>query len=128
MTHDLGRGGRLVDTRGGRRYSDTKSSMRCAGDPYIRDRGGNQAPERRRGDSMGMWVGRGRKARVAYGFDDIALVPGAVTVNPNEVDISWDLCGQRFEIPIIAAAMDGVVDAEFAAEMGRLGGVAGPQL
>ena len=40
---------------------------------------------------MGMWVGRGRKARVAYGFDDIALVPGAVTINPNEVDISWEL-------------------------------------
>ena len=37
---------------------------------------------------MGMWVGRGRKARAAYGFDDIALVPGALTVNPNEVDIS----------------------------------------
>ena len=35
---------------------------------------------------MGMWVGRGRKARIAYGFDDIALVPGTLTVNPNEVD------------------------------------------
>ena len=73
---------------------------------------------------MGMWVGRGRKARVCYGFDDIALVPGSVTVNPDEVDISWDLCGQRFEIPIIAAAMDGVVDPTFAVEMGRLGGIA----
>jgi IMP dehydrogenase len=73
---------------------------------------------------MGMWVGRGRKARVAYGFDDIALVPGAVTVNPNEVDISWELCGHRFEIPIIAAAMDGVVGPELAVEMGRLGGLA----
>ena len=73
---------------------------------------------------MGMWVGRGRKARVAYGFDDIALVPGAVTVNPNEVDISWELCGHRFEIPIIAAAMDGVVGPRLAAEMGRLGGLA----
>ena len=73
---------------------------------------------------MGMWVGRGRKARVAYGFDDIALVPGTVTVNPNEADISWELCGRRFEIPIIAAAMDGVVDTRFAVEMGRLGGIA----
>src|SRR6266513_377707 len=60
-------------------------------------------------DDMGMWVGRGRKARVAYGFDDIALVPGALTVNPNEVDISWELCGHRYQMPIIAAAMDGVV-------------------
>lgn len=73
---------------------------------------------------MGMWIGRGRKARMAYGFDDIALVPGAVTVNPNEVDIAWELCGQRFEIPIIAAAMDGVVGPRLAAEMGRLGGLA----
>ena len=73
---------------------------------------------------MGMWVGRGRKARVAYGFDDIALVPGAVTVNPNEVDISWELGGRRFDIPILAAAMDGVVGPRLAVEMSRLGGVA----
>ncbi len=73
---------------------------------------------------MGIWVGRGRKARMAYGFDDIALAPGTVTINPNEVDISWELCGRRFEIPIIAAAMDGVVDPKFAIEMGRLGGFA----
>ena len=66
---------------------------------------------------MGMWVGRGRKARVAYGFDDIALVPGALTVNPNEVDISWELCGRRFDLPIIAAAMDGVVSPRMATEM-----------
>src|SRR6266436_4249805 len=73
---------------------------------------------------MGMWVGRGRKARVAYGFDDIALVPGAVTVNPNEVDVSWELGGRRFDLPIIAAAMDGVVGPRLAVEMGRLGGLA----
>src|SRR5258705_3554011 len=73
---------------------------------------------------MGMWVGRGRKARVAYGFDDIALVPGAVTVNPNEVDISWELCGHRFELRIIAAAWDGVVGPGLAVEMGRHGGLA----
>src|SRR4030095_4993178 len=73
---------------------------------------------------MGMWVGRGRKARAAYGFDDIALVPGTLTINPNEVDISWELCGHRFQIPIIAAAMDGVVSPRLAIEMGRLGGLA----
>src|SRR5258708_8205379 len=71
-----------------------------------------------------MWVGRGRMARVAYGFDDIALVPGTVTINPNEVDVSWELCGHRFELPIIAAAMDGVVGPTLAMEMGRLGGLA----
>jgi len=73
---------------------------------------------------MGMWVGRGRKARVAYGFDDIALVPGTVTVNPNEVDVSWELCGRRIELPILAAAMVGVSDPRFAIVMGRLGGMA----
>ncbi len=73
---------------------------------------------------MGMWVGRGRKARAAYGFDDIALVPGSVTVNPAEVDISWELCGRRFELPIVAAAMDGVVGPKLAIEMGRHGGLA----
>ncbi len=73
---------------------------------------------------MGMWVGRGRKARIAYGFDDISLVPGAVTINPDEVDVSSELCGRRFEIPIVAAAMDGVVGPRLAVEMGRLGGLA----
>src|SRR5262245_6022081 len=73
---------------------------------------------------MGMWVGRGRKARAAYGFDDIALVPGALTVNPTEVDVSWELCGRKFDLPIIAAAMDGVVGPTLAMEMGRLGGLA----
>src|SRR2546426_316459 len=48
---------------------------------------------------MGMWVGRGRKARVAYGFDDIALVPGTVTINPNEVDIAWQLEAMAAELP-----------------------------
>jgi len=73
---------------------------------------------------MGEWIGRGRKARRAYGFDEIAIVPGTVTINPNEVDTSWELGGRRFEIPIIAAAMDGVVDPNFAILMGKLGGLA----
>ncbi|MGA1864963.1 MAG: GuaB3 family IMP dehydrogenase-related protein [bacterium] len=73
---------------------------------------------------MGMWVGRGRKARRCYGFDDIALVPGRITINPNEVDISWELKGKRFDLPFLAAAMDGVVDTRMAIAMGRLGGLA----
>ena len=40
---------------------------------------------------MGMWIGRNRKARVTYGFDEIALVPGDVTINPNEVDTSFKI-------------------------------------
>ncbi|MEA3328230.1 MAG: GuaB3 family IMP dehydrogenase-related protein [Candidatus Omnitrophota bacterium] len=73
---------------------------------------------------MGMWVGRGRKARRCYGFDEIALVPGAVTVNPNEIDTSWEIGGKKLEVPILAAAMDGVVDTKFAVTMGRSGGLA----
>src|ERR1700741_3821381 len=78
---------------------------------------------------MGMWIGRNRKARVTYGFDEIALVPGRVTINPNEVDIAWRLpCRDaepiEFKIPILASAMDGVVDVRFAIAMSKLGGLA----
>ncbi len=73
---------------------------------------------------MGMWVGRGRKARRCYGFDEIALVPGSGTINPNEVDTGWEMGGKKFRVPILAAAMDGVVDVKFVIEMSRLGGVA----
>ena len=78
---------------------------------------------------MGMWIGRNRKARVTYGFDEIALVPGRVTINPNEVDIAWRLPRRNaepldFKIPILASAMDGVVDVPFAVEMSKLGGLA----
>ncbi len=78
---------------------------------------------------MGMWIGRNRKARVTYGFDEIALVPGRVTINPNEVDITWRLARREaepleFKIPILASAMDGVVDVRFAIAMGKLGGLA----
>ena len=73
---------------------------------------------------MGEFIGRGRKARRCYGFDEIALVPGSVTLNPNEVDPSWKLDGQRYRVPIIASAMDGVVDIPFAIAFGKLGGLA----
>jgi IMP dehydrogenase len=75
-----------------------------------------------------MWIGKNRKARVTYGFDEIALVPGDVTINPNEVDIAFRLPRQNAEpiklnIPILASAMDGVVDVNMAIEMGKLGGL-----
>ncbi len=73
---------------------------------------------------MGEWIGKDRKARRCYGFDEIALVPGDVTVNPNEVDTTWQLGNIKFKVPIIAAAMDGVVDVKFAIEFGKLGGFA----
>lgn len=73
---------------------------------------------------MAEWIGIGRRARRCYGFDEIALVPGSQTVNPNEVDIALELAGRKFKVPILAAAMDGVVDVKFAVEMSNLGGIA----
>ena len=64
------------------------------------------------------------RLRRAYGFDEVALVPGAVTVDPAEVDLATELGGFRLEIPFLAAAMDAVADAEFAARMTAHGGVA----
>jgi IMP dehydrogenase len=59
--------------------------------------------------------------RRAYGIDEIALVPGGRTVDPAVVDSSWRLAGFEREIPIIASAMDGVVDGAMAVELSRLG-------
>ena len=73
---------------------------------------------------MGEWIGKDRKARRCYGFDEIALVPGTVTINPDEVDIRWEIDGKKFSIPFLASAMDGVVDPKFAIAMGKLGGIA----
>ncbi len=73
---------------------------------------------------MAEWIGRNKRARRCYGFDEVALVPGKITLNPEEVDASWEFAGKKFKVPIIAAAMDGVVDVNFAVEMNRLGGLA----
>lgn len=77
---------------------------------------------------MGMWIGRNRKARVTYGFDEIALVPGDVTINPAEVDISFQIprndgSAITLKIPILASAMDGVADVRFCSEMHKHGGL-----
>jgi IMP dehydrogenase len=64
------------------------------------------------------------RLRRAYGFEEIALVPGAVTVDPAEVDLAVDLGGLRLEIPFLASAMDAVADVDFAVRMSRHGGVA----
>lgn len=60
----------------------------------------------------------------AYGFDEVALVPGTITINPDQVDTTLPLGGGVLEIPILASAMDGVVDPQFAIALGRLGGLA----
>lgn len=73
---------------------------------------------------MDIELGRGKRARRAYGFDEVALVPGKVTINPEEIDVRLRIAEVELPIPIIAAAMDGVVDARFAVEMGKLGGLA----
>lgn len=73
---------------------------------------------------MAEWIGIGRRARRCYGFDEIALVPGSETLNPNEVDTTFEIDGKKFKVPILAAAMDGVVDVKFAVQMSNLGGIA----
>ena len=70
-----------------------------------------------------MWVGINRKARRSYGFDEVALVPGNLTINPNDVDTSCEIGGIKFQAPIMASSMDGVVDVNFAIAMGKLGGL-----
>lgn len=73
---------------------------------------------------MEVEIGRGKKGRRAYGFDDIAIVPSRRTRDVDDVDISWDLGPHKLELPCLASAMDGVVDPGFAVTMGRLGGLA----
>jgi IMP dehydrogenase len=73
---------------------------------------------------MEIEIGRGKKARRAYGFDDVAIVPSRRTRDPDDVDISWKLGDYRFELPLLASAMDGVVSPETARIIGKLGGLA----
>jgi IMP dehydrogenase len=72
---------------------------------------------------MEVEIGRGKKARRAYGFDDIAIVPSRRTRDPDDVDISWTLGPYQRELPLMASAMDGVVSPRTAVEVGRLGGI-----
>ena len=73
---------------------------------------------------MSSFIGVNKKARQTYGFDEIALSPGQITINPEEVDTNWKIGNFKFGVSIIAAAMDGVVDPKFAIAMGKLGGIA----
>jgi hypothetical protein len=74
---------------------------------------------------MAFFIGRDREARRAYGFDEVALVPGTVTVNPEDTDVSTRIGSVKLQVPILASAMDGVVDVEFAVAMGTVGWVGG---
>lgn len=73
---------------------------------------------------MEVEIGRGKKGRRAYGFDDIAIVPSRRTRDPDDIDISWTLGPYRFELPLLASAMDGVVSPKTAGIVGKLGGLA----
>ncbi|MCL5960262.1 MAG: GuaB3 family IMP dehydrogenase-related protein [Chloroflexi bacterium] len=69
-------------------------------------------------------TGSTRTLRRAYGFDEVALVPGAVSVNPEDVDLSWRIGELTFPVPLVASAMDAVVDPQMAVSFSKLGGLA----
>ena len=70
---------------------------------------------------MNIQLGRNKSVRRAYGIDEIALVPGGRTVDPEITDTSWQIGSIEREIPIIASAMDGVVDVDMAVSLSKLG-------
>jgi len=69
-------------------------------------------------------IGIGKSGRRAYGLDDIAIVPSRRTRDPEDVSTAWEIDAYRFELPLVASAMDGVVSPRTAVEIGRLGGLA----
>jgi IMP dehydrogenase len=68
-------------------------------------------------------IGIGKTARQAYGLDDIAIVPSRRTRDPDDVDITWQLDGFRFALPMMGSAMDGALSPATAATIGHLGGL-----
>lgn len=66
-------------------------------------------------------IGRGKRGRRAYSFDDIAVVPSRRTRDPEEVSVSWQIDAYHFDIPVMAAPMDSVVSPESAIVLGKLG-------
>src|ERR687894_649474 len=68
-------------------------------------------------------VGRAKRGRRAYAFDDIAIVPSRRTRDPEEVSVAWQIDAYRFELPIMAAPMDSVMSPATAVAVGRLGGL-----
>lgn len=69
-------------------------------------------------------IGRGKVARRAYGFDEVAIVPSRRTRDPDDVDISWQIDAYAFRLPMMASAMDAAVSPSTIVEIGRLGGLA----
>ena len=69
-------------------------------------------------------IGLGKSGRRAYGFDDVAIVPSRRTRDPEDVDLTWEIDAYRFDLPVMASAMDGVVSPDTAIAIGKLGGLA----
>jgi IMP dehydrogenase len=65
-----------------------------------------------------------KELRPAYGFDEVAIAPGSITVNPELTDVHFSIGNHTFDFPVIAAALDAVVNPSFAKEMGKRGGLA----
>ncbi|HEX3296648.1 MAG TPA: GuaB3 family IMP dehydrogenase-related protein [Nocardioides sp.] len=70
-----------------------------------------------------MEIGRAKRGRRAYSFDDIAIVPSRRTRDPEEVSTAWQIDAYRFELPILAAPMDSVMSPETAIALGQYGGL-----
>src|SRR4051812_11673320 len=68
-------------------------------------------------------IGRAKRGRRAYSFDDIAIVPSRRTRDPEEVSTTWQIDAYRFELPIVAAPMDSVMSPETAIALGQYGGL-----
>jgi IMP dehydrogenase len=73
---------------------------------------------------MEIEIGKGKTGRRSYGFDEVSIVPSRRTRDPEDVDISANIGDFKLGLPVLASAMDGVVDVRFAIEMGKLGGLA----
>jgi IMP dehydrogenase len=72
---------------------------------------------------MDVEIGIGKSGRRAYGFDDIAIVPSRRTRDPEDVSLAWEIDAYRFELPLMASPMDGVVSPDTAVALGKLGGL-----
>lgn len=68
-------------------------------------------------------IGRGKRGRRAYSFDDVAVVPSRRTRDPQEVSVAWQIDAYRFELPVIAAPMDSVMSPATAIALGQAGGL-----
>ncbi|HEY4696261.1 MAG TPA: GuaB3 family IMP dehydrogenase-related protein [Candidatus Hydromicrobium sp.] len=73
---------------------------------------------------MEIEIGKGKTGRRSYGFDEVSIVPSRRTRDPEDIDISVNIGKYKLELPVLASAMDGVVDVKFAIEMRKIGGLA----